>query len=501
MRFILTSILTFAISCNLLAQSNNPVPKKVATNAPASTNSTKKTQGFSIKANIKPFNKGYLYLAYHFGSKQYLIDSAKINPTGLAEFSGPKKLQGGVYMIVFPEKNGWIECILDQQQEFSINADTSNIVKSVVFTGSSDNTVFNDYQKKSFDIGNQVAQLRKGINENSNDQTSNSNKEKITALGKEMQAYRDDLQKNNPKLLLTSIFNILKEPTIPPASEHPGGKYDSTYAYQYYKNHYWDGISFTDDRLIRTPVLQGRFDKYYDEIIPQVPDSINTYSDKMLAAAKPNEEMFKFVLSSLAEKYVNPKFMGQDAVFVHLFEKYFLTGQADSWMNEKYKKFIFDRGYNMMSNVIGMKAAELPMIDTLGKKFSLYETQGPFTVICFWDPTCGHCKEEVPKVDSIYQNKWKKEGIKLIGVMTDGGKDNWLKYIRENKLKGWIHIYQTDEIKDAIYKDNKPGYRQLYDIYQTPMIYLLDKNKNIIAKKLTYLQVDDFIEFKKKSTK
>ena len=501
MRFMLTSILLIAISFSLMAQSNNPVPKKVATNPQTATNIAKKPDGFSIKANIKPFNKGYLYLAYHFGSKQYLIDSAKINPTGLAEFKGPKKLQGGVYMIVFPEKNGWIECLLDQQQDFSVNADTSNIVKSVVFTGSSDNTVFNDYQKKSFDIGNQVAQLRKGINENTNDQTSNSNKEKINALGKEMQAYRDDLQKNNPKLLLTSIFNILKEPTIPPATQHPRAKYDSTYAYQYYKNHYWDGISFTDDRLIRTPVLQGRFDKYYDEIIPQVADSINVYTDKMLAAAKPNEEMFKYVLSSLAEKYVNPKFMGQDAVFVHLFEKYFLTGQADSWMNEKYKKFIFDRGYNMMSNVIGMKAAELPMIDTLGKKFSLYETQAPFTVICFWDPTCGHCKEEVPKVDSIYQNKWKKEGIKLIGVMTDGGKDNWLKYIRENNLKGWIHIYQTDETKDAIYIDNKPGYRQLYDIYQTPMLYLLDKDKNIIAKKLTYLHVDDFIEFKKKSTK
>jgi hypothetical protein len=31
------------------------------------------------------------------------------------------------------------------------------------------------------------------------------------------------------------------------------------------------------------------------------------------------------------------------------------------------------------------------------------------------------------------------------------------------------------------------------------MVYLLDKDKNIIAKKLTYLQVNDFIEFKKKA--
>ena len=182
MRFIFTFFLIAANLFNLSAQSATTLPKKPTTNTQTPSAITKKSNGFSIKANIKPFNKGYLYLAYHFGSKQYLIDSAKINPTGLAEFTGPKKLQGGVYMIVFPEKNGWIECIMDQQQDFSVSADTSNIVKSVVFTGSTDNTVFNDYQKKSYDIGNQVAQLRKAINENTNDQTTNSNKEKINAL-------------------------------------------------------------------------------------------------------------------------------------------------------------------------------------------------------------------------------------------------------------------------------------------------------------------------------
>jgi thiol-disulfide isomerase/thioredoxin len=219
----------------------------------------------------------------------------------------------------------------------------------------------------------------------------------------------------------------------------------------------------------------------------------------MLEESKPSEEMFKFILSSLTEKYINPKYMGQDAVFVHLFEKYFLTGQADSWMNEKYKKFVFDRGYSLMANVIGAKAPELPMIDTAGKKFSLYNVQAPFTVICFWDPTCGHCKEEVPKIDSIFQKKWKANGVSLIGVMTDGGKDNWIKYIKDNNLKGWSHIYQTEETKEAILKSNKPGYRQLYDVYQTPTIYLLDKDKNIIAKKITYQQVDEFMDFKKKS--
>lgn len=456
---------------------------------------------YEIKANIKPYKTGYLYLAYHFGNKQYLLDSAKIDPSGNAVFAGAEKLPGGIYMIVFPAKNGWVECVVDQQQRFSVAADSSDLINSLSYEGSTDNTIFGNYQKKSAEIGSQMNALRNQMKGKPGDPAFDEANAKMKVLGKEMQDYRDNLQRQYPTHLLSAIFTLLKEPVIPAASEQPGGKYDSVFAYQFYKNNYWDGVSLTDARLMRTPVLQPKFERYYDEVLPQSTDSIIRYADEMLAAAKPNDEMFKFVLSSLTDKYVNPKFMGLDAVFVHLFEKYYMTGQADSWMNEKYKKFIFDRGYSLMGNILGKKAAELPMIDTLGKSFSLYTVQAPYTVICFWDPTCGHCKEEVPKVDSMFQAKWKQSGIKLIGVMTDGGMDNWLKFIREHKLNGWIHIHQTEETRDKIAKAGTPGYRQLYDVYQTPVMYLLDKDKNIIAKKINYKQIDDFIDHKKRSGK
>lgn len=479
-------ILTVLLSLTTgYAQSKNPVQQN----------------GYEIKAQIKPFKNGHYFLAYHFGNKQFLIDSAKLDANGTAIFKGDKKLQGGIYMIVFPERNGWIECMLDKEQHFTVTADTSDLVSTLQFKGSPDNTIFNDYQIRSFKTGNMINEIRKKINSNPNDINNVLFNEQIKNLGNDLQQYRDSIQKTNPKLLLTAIFDLLKDPVIPQAKDHPSGKYDSIYAYQYYKNHFWDGVSFTDDRLIRTPVLQGKFDKYYDQVLPADPDSIILYADKMLDESKSSEEMFKFVLSSLAEKYVNPKYMGQDAIFVHLFEKYFLTGQADAWMNEKYKKYIFDRGYSLMSNTIGKRAAELPMIDTLGKSFNLYDLNASFTIICFWDPTCGHCKEEVPRLNLLYQQKWKKDGIKIVGVMTDGGKDNWIKFIRENGLKDWIHIYQTEETRESILKSNKPGFRQLYDVYQTPTIYLLDKDKNIIAKKLSFQQLDEFIEFKKRVKK
>ncbi|MBO9571530.1 MAG: thioredoxin family protein, partial [Chitinophagaceae bacterium] len=146
-------------------------------------------------------------------------------------------------------------------------------------------------------------------------------------------------------------------------------------------------------------------------------------------------------------------------------------------------------------------AAPLNMVDTSDKPLPLYNLPAEFTVICFWDPTCSHCKEIVPKVDSIYNAKWKNEGVVLYGVKTDGTRDEWIKFIADKHLTGWHHVYQLPGEQEKEVKEERPGYRQLYDVYQTPMLYLLDKDKRIIAKKLTYLQIDEVINAKLKAKK
>jgi thiol-disulfide isomerase/thioredoxin len=150
----------------------------------------------------------------------------------------------------------------------------------------------------------------------------------------------------------------------------------------------------------------------------------------------------------------------------------------------------------VMSNLIGEKAADLEMVDSSGKSTPLYGVDAAFTVVCFWDPTCSHCREEVPKLDSLYKAKWRKEGVKVYGVLCENEKVKWLQFIKDNNLKDWIHVYQTEEIKKSIADAQRPGYKQLYDITQTPTLYLLDKEKRIIAKKLTLQQMDDLLQTK-----
>jgi hypothetical protein len=459
--------------------------------------------GYSIRLNLKPYTTGKVYLGYYYGKIKALADSAQLSSTSDGIFSGKDRLPGGVYFIVSPNRSILFELLIDSQQHFSIAADTTNLPASVVFTGAPDNTVFQAYTRYAADKGREITADQASFaaaRAKGDSATAKAVRGKMKQLDDGIQKYRQDLTDKYPQSLLATLFHVLKEPVIPPASQQPGGKYDSGFAYRYFKSHYWDGISFTDERLTRTPVFEPRLDKYFKELVAPEADSIEKEVDRMLLEARVSKPMFQYLMVYFVQKYVNPEYMGQDAVFVHLFDKYINAGETD-FFTEKYRQFLNNRAYSLMANQIGLPAPNLEMVDTTGALRPLYGVNAQFTVICFWDPTCSHCKIIVPELDSIFKAKWQKEGVQLYGVMVDGGKEAWVQFIKDHNLTDWVHVYETKEHQEATEKAGQPGFRQLYDVYQTPTIYLLDKDKHIIAKKLSYEQLDEVINLKLQHTK
>ena len=169
-------------------------------------------------------------------------------------------------------------------------------------------------------------------------------------------------------------------------------------------------------------------------------------------------------------------------------------------MTQQGRKTITDRAYNLMANITGTAAAEVELPDSTGVMRSLYQEISPYTIVMFWDPTCGHCKELAPKLDSMYKAKWKAMGVGIYAIAreTDGTRDTWLKVIGDFGLKGWTHVYYSKAADKARIDANIPGYSQLYDVQSFPTLYLLDKEKRIVAKKLTLEQTDEVLQVKMK---
>jgi thiol-disulfide isomerase/thioredoxin len=317
----------------------------------------------------------------------------------------------------------------------------------------------------------------------------------IETLNDKIKKYRNDIIAKDGNGLLATLLKAMKEPDVP--ANDPAAKTDSMFAYKYFKKHYWDGVNFYDDRLVRTPFFESRIDKYMEQLVYPEADSVIKELDYMLGYASINEEMQKFLLLKFVNRYLNQKYMWEDKVFVHLFEKYF-SQKTYPWLTDAGKKTITNRAYSLMANILGTEASDVELPDTADKTTKLYSLQAPYTLVVIWDPTCSHCKEVLPKLDSAYNAKWKSMGLKFFGLAreTDGKKTDWLNFIRDHHLNEWTHVYYSKQADEARTSAGVPSYSQLYDVQSFPTLYLLDKDKRIIAKKLTLEQIDEILAFR-----
>lgn len=455
--------------------------------------------GYEIKVTFKPFKNQFIYLGHYFGKTYPITDSAMLDENSQAVFKGTKVLPGGIYLIGYPNKSGFFEILVDKQQHFSIEADTATLAKGVKFENSSDNILFSNYQQYMSQKGKTIKAFQDQLVTAATKADSTSIIEKLTKEDKAIAAYREDIIKQHPTTILSALLITMREPELKGNLKNPSNKEDSLAAFNYFKGHYWDGVNFWDGRLAYTTFFEEKLDKYFAQLVVPNPDSIIKEIDWMLGYASINEEMNRFLLLKFVNRYLNQKYMWEDAIFVHLFEKYFAQ-KTYTWLNDAGKKTITERAYSLMANILGTPASDIELPDQKDIPTSLYAVDANYTIVVFWDPNCGHCKEVLPKLDSFYVAKWKADNLKIFAIAkeTDATKNDWLNFIANNKIEEWTHVFYSKAADKSRTDNGIPGYSQLYDVQSFPTLYLLDKNKRIIAKKLTYEQLDDVLQLKKK---
>ena len=479
MKSIFLSLLLAPLVC--LAQTKKPT---VTTN--------QENTGHSIQITLKPYQNTKVYIGSNYGKSKVIADSCVLNEKSEGVFAGKQKLTPGIYFIVSPKYAILFDFIIDDAQHFKITADTLAL-NNVEITGSKENELFKSYSKSINELGTQLSGIELNFKNAKNTIDSNSFKAAYIQKDKEIKDKRKSFMESNPNSMMSYLLNVMQRPEVPEAPIVNGNK-DSLYPFYYVKNHFWDNVVFNDNRLIRTPFFEDKLDEYFKNYVSREPDSIIEEVQYMLTVAKTGKEIYPFLLFKFTNKYISPEFMGQDKVFLHIYQNFFAKGDT-SLLNEASKKSIKERAYSMMANQLGLAAPQLVLNDLQEKKISLYDIKSPYTFIAFWDPTCGHCKVEIPRVDSFYKAAWKDLNVTVLSVNINAKEiPAWKTFIKEHHLDNWKHAYQTDEDLNKEIQAGKPTtIHQLYDVFKTPTFYLLDSNKKIIAKNLTIEQFNDFL--------
>ncbi len=453
---------------------------------------------YHIKLKIPDANDTMVYLLHYYGKGRptiFKLDSARFDKSGNAEFkSSDPEFVGGIYIMLLSKRTADFEFLLNKGDDMSITANISKLPDGVKFKNSPENERFEEYIGFLKDYSAGQEQLKKDLEKAKTTADTTAVRNKSMAQAKKLTDYRRNYIKNNPGTLLAGIFGGMEVPEIPEGTHYleDGVTKDSTFAYHYYKSHFWDGFSFQDDRMIYTPLYDQKLEEYFSKLVVPVPDSVEHEADMILHKAKGTKDVFHYSLWWLTRYAENSKIMGMDEVFVYLVENYYMKGDAFWLKSDELSKYL-DRAQKIAPNVIGNIAPEvnLPNVFTQ-KEESLLNSKGKYTVVVFYSPSCGHCQHELPQLDSVYNAVLKAKGVRIFTVATEGEATAITDFLKKNKLEDWTNTWNPDHTSD---------YHSKYDVYSTPTIYLLDEKKIIRGKRLDHSNIVGLVEMLDKKGK
>ena len=510
-KLLLLFVLLSGISANLYSQKkSSPTGQKVE-------KKDLSTKPYEFKFSVKGAKDSVMYLAIYTFDKQYLIDTASKAKDGTYTFKKKRNLDKGMYMLISEGKAKYIDFVINENDKFSCSFDTSDVIRSMKFTGSPENDKFLELVRFMANKTMEFNNFKTTMKAASSGDSSKILIEKTKNINRDVDAFRKEFLSKYPEGFVSDFVRLQMEPDVSNPPKASNGRPDSAWQYQYFKNNFWKDIPLGDERILHTPIFGEKIKNYFQKSILQIPDSINTEIAKVVDRCKPSPEMFKWVLYWLTNWSETNKVMGFDAVFVYIGERYYKTGQVDFYTPEQLKKII-DRVNILGPLLIGKKCPELMTVDTNGAKIcikygldscktsecltskymakrneidekliSLHGSKAKFKVLLFWDVDCGHCKKEVPIIFDKFQDL-RKEGIdvKVHAVYTQHEYAKWFKTIRDMKLAdpNWKNVV------DGVHLQNL---KEKFDIFSTPVIYILDESNTIKFKRIGAEQLTDVI--------
>jgi protein-disulfide isomerase len=137
---------------------------------------------------------------------------------------------------------------------------------------------------------------------------------------------------------------------------------------------------------------------------------------------------------------------------------------------------------------VGRYAPPLELLTPDSVWINTASIKAPYTMMIFWDPTCGHCKEVMPKLAKVYEAN-KDKGWKVIALSSSDKKPEWIKYLAEHpEMKEFVHL-----LRGVVRTEEMAHNMQSYYVVTSPTIFILDKDKKILANRIDAEKIEEFI--------
>ncbi len=443
-------------------------------------------EGYKINVNISSAQNSKVKLAYYYLDNIFVKDSIQFDSKGSGIFQADTLLPQGLYKIYLDENNHF-DFLLGADQTFSMTKETFTSPELKI-TGATETDEFAKYTVFLREMQRKGADLSKKLETATPEEKPNLQAE-FTKLTPELQAYWFNIKEKYPDTFL-SAFLLANYVPVPETSSFPIEiqQNDSLLLltrFNYQKAHFWDYFDYTDERFLYTPLFKPKLETWFTKVLYQNYDSVKPAVYQFIEDVRPNKRIFQFAVSWFLNSSINSNIMGMDALFVDLARSYYLNGQA-YWTNEESLKKIRENVIFFEHNLIGKTAPDLTLENIDGEFVNLHKIKSKITILLIYEPNCSHCKVFVPQFhDEVYQ-KYKNKGLAVYAIYSMDNKDEWNDFLIKDNLFDWVNVWDEKHISQ---------FKILYDARKTPVVYVLDENKKIIAKGMNVKQIGEMMNF------
>jgi peroxiredoxin len=426
----------------------------------------------SILGEIKNAGGEKVFLSSFYGEKVNRIDSVTCDASGhFVYYPGPA-IQPGLYRLS-TDKDHFLDLIINNENiKFICSKDLS--ADSTEFLSSIENKVyyyFSEYDRKIQSKLDLLLPLLDFYPEKDGFYLQAS--KEYERLQVSERKTLDSLSALYPDSYAIRLFRLQQTPYLP-----AGLTKDDRIAYL--KQHFLDDVNFNDTLSLRSNAWANKAISYLALY------SNNKYSQKQLES-----EFIKAITIILSKASVNAnvyKFLLD--YFVGGFDKYHfdavITYMADNFQDpfscedQARKTHLQKKLENFKKISIGKVAPDIVVPDPKGKQIHLSDIKSEYTLLVFWSSECGHCIQMMPQLKELY-DKQKPKRWEVMAVSLDTSRNEWTSFIREQKLT-WLN---GSELKGF---SGEPA--DEYNIFATPTMFLLDREKKILAKPISYGELE-----------
>jgi len=388
-----------------------------------------------------------------------------------------KPIIGGIYFLYFPKFKQKVFFSLENMDSIKVELRGTDYIDSIKFSNKP-NQQFNEYQKLEKKLANYdsmyAADLAKGKKFNLAQKAAF-----FQPKTSQLISYRTSLLKNlkqvNALFLHLNTLNIL-DSSVPSRKNYNG------------RNELIKRIDFKNPKLLFTPNIKNVLNEYYS-YYPLQADSLNKGLDTVMNKVDGKSNMSMYITDYFIKLLHNREIVNNTEAYTYYLEKYIL--------NQKYKISDIKQLDQLKTELANLKSLQLQdtcvnmiLKDTAGQMQNLQEfaSQNKFTLIVFYDPTCEHCKVELPKMDSTINLLVNIYNIK-VGRYAVCNEPN----LPSSIWKDFIVKYNLSKNYINVNLGNNMDLRKSYDAFTNPIFYLINNKGILLGKKLSPQTVRNLI--------